>query len=58
MKFKYSLLTRQGNISKEIWQIVIWSENLFQRYLMLQFSRLDEFRWGKMRDEHLTNSST
>ena len=31
-------------ISKEIWQFVIWSENVFKGNLMLQFSWSEEFR--------------
>ena len=33
---------------KEIWQIIVWSENVFKGNLMLQFSWLEEFRWGKV----------
>ena len=33
-----------SKISKEIWQMVIWSENVFKENLMLQFSWLEEFR--------------
>ena len=33
-----------SKISKEIWQMVIWSENVFKENLMLQFSWLHEFR--------------
>ena len=33
-----------SKISKEIWQMVIWSENVFKGNLMLQFSWLKEFR--------------
>ena len=32
-----------SKISKEIWQMVIWSENVFKGNLMLQFSWLEEF---------------
>ena len=35
-------------ISKEILQMVIWSENVFEGNLMLQFSWLEEFRWGML----------
>ena len=34
----------RSKISKEIWQMVIWSENVFKGNLMLQFSWLEEFR--------------
>ena len=30
-------------ISKEIWQMVIWLENMFKENLLLQFSWLEEF---------------
>ena len=33
-----------SKISKEIWQMVIWSEDVFKENLMLQFSWLEEFR--------------
>ena len=33
-----------SKISKEIWQMVIWSENVFKGNLMPQFSWLEEFR--------------
>ena len=36
-----------SKISKEIWQMVIWSENVFKGNLMLQFSWLEEFCYGK-----------
>ena len=36
-----------SKISKEIWQMAIWSENMFKENLMLQFSWLQEFRYGK-----------
>ena len=35
-----------SKISKEIWQMAIWSE--FKENLMLQFSWLEEFRYGKV----------
>ena len=34
--------------SKELWQMVIWSENVFKGNLMLQFSWLEEFRLRKV----------
>ena len=37
-----------SKISKEIRQMVIWSENVFKGNLMLQFSWLEEFRYGKV----------
>ena len=50
MDFKYLLFCSRIDllgftlkISKEIWQIVIWSENVFKEVLMLQFSWLEEF---------------
>ena len=33
-----------SKISKETWQMVIWSENVFKENFMLQFSWLEEFR--------------
>ena len=33
-----------SKIPKEIWQMVIWSENMFKESLMLQFSWWEEFR--------------
>ena len=33
---------------KEIWQMVIWSENVFKENLLLQFSWSEKFRWGKV----------
>ena len=49
MDLKYLLFARvsiclRSKISKEIWQMIISSENEFKENLMLQFSRLDEFR--------------
>ena len=35
-------------ISKEIWQMIIWSENVLKGNLMFQFSWLEEFRLGKV----------
>ena len=35
-------------ISKEILQMVIWSENVFEGNLILQFSWLEEFHWGML----------
>ena len=53
MEHKYLLFARASicltsKISKEIWQMVIWSENVFKGNLMLQFSWLEGFRWGKV----------
>ena len=49
MEFKYLLFCLSIDlfdvkITKEIWQMVIWSENVFKENLMLQFSWLEEFR--------------
>ena len=33
-----------SKISKETWQMAIWSENVFQENLYLQFSWLEKFR--------------
>ena len=33
-----------SKISKEIWQMVIWSENVFKENLLLQFSWSEKFR--------------
>ena len=51
MEFKYLLfcwayICLTSKISKEIWQMAIWSE--FKENLMLQFSWLEEFRYGKV----------
>ena len=37
-----------SKISKEIWQIVIWSENVFKENFMLLCSLLQEFLLGKV----------
>ena len=37
-----------SRISKEIWQMVVWSKNVFKGNLKLQFSWLEEFRQGKV----------
>ena len=37
-----------SKIFKEIWQMVIWSENVFTEHFMLQFSWLEEFRYEKI----------
>ena len=41
-EFRYN--KKDVEISKEIWQMVILSENEFKGNLMLQFSWLEEFR--------------
>ena len=33
-----------SKVSKEIWQVVTWSENVLKENVMLQFSWLEEFR--------------
>ena len=33
-------------VNFQIWEIVIWLENVFEESLMLQFSWLEEFRWA------------
>ena len=47
MEFKYFFawvaICLTSKISKEIWQMVIWSENVFKENLMLQFPWLEEF---------------
>ena len=53
MEFEYLLFCSSIDlfdvkISKESWQMVIWSENVFKENLMLQFSWLEEFRKGKV----------
>ena len=42
--FARVLICLTSKILKEIWQTVIWSENLFKENLLLQFSWLEEFR--------------
>ena len=42
-----NLFDADVKISKEIWQMVIWSENVFKGNFMLQFSWSEEFRKGK-----------
>ena len=46
--FAWVLIYLTSKISKEIWQMVIWSENVFKGNLMLQFSWLEEFRLEKL----------
>ena len=41
-------ISLKSKISKEIWQMVIWSENVFKGNLMLQFSWSEKFRKGKV----------
>ena len=44
MEFKYRVsICLMSKILKEIWQMVIWSENMFKENFMLQFSWLEEF---------------
>ena len=44
MEFKYRVsICLTSKILKEIWQMVIWSENMFKENFMLQFSWLEEF---------------
>ena len=45
--FCSSIICLASKISKEIWQIVIWSEDVLKENLLLQFSWLEEFRSGK-----------
>ena len=47
-EIKYSLIFLTSKISKEILQMVIWSENVFKGNLMSQFSWLEEFCWGNV----------
>ena len=42
--FCSSIICFASKISKEIWQIVIWSEDVLKENLLLQFSWLEEFR--------------
>ena len=42
--FARASICLMSKISKEIWQMVIWSQNLFKENMMLQFSWLEEFR--------------
>ena len=50
MEFKYLLFRSRIDLfgvkdfHKKIWQMIIWSENVFKENLMLQFSWLEEFR--------------
>ena len=49
MEFKYLLFCFSIDLFevkdfKEIWQMVIWLENVFKENLLLQFSWLEEFR--------------
>ena len=51
MEFKYLLtfllenrLNWRQRFPNEIWQMKIWSENVFKGDLMLQFTWLEEFR--------------
>ena len=47
---EYRLVWRQGCIDfkNEIWQMTIWSKNVFKGNLMFQFSWFEEFRQGKV----------
>ena len=42
--FAWVSICLMSKISKEIWQMVIWLENVFKGNLMLQVSWLEEFR--------------
>ena len=57
--FARALICLTSKISKEIWQMVIWSEKEFKQNLILQFSWLEDLA-EKMSlcGEHLTNSNT
>ena len=53
LEFKYLLFCSSIDLFdakdlKEIWQMVIWSENVFKDNLLLQFSCLEEFGKGKV----------
>ena len=46
--FCSSIYLFHSKVSKEIWQVVTWSENVLKENVMLQFSWLEEFRLGKV----------
>ena len=57
--FCFSIDLFDIKISKEIWQMVIWSEKEFKQNLILQFSWLEDFAEKMfLCGGHFTNSKT
>ena len=46
--FAWVSICLTSKISKEIWHMLIWSENVFKENFMLQFSWWERFRQGKL----------